>query len=117
MTTATEHVPDRARARVELNADYTPQYIKAARLVRARIEDGTYPVFRCVPGSRALAAELGFSQLVVLHGLTILVRAGYLRHVEAKPHQVIWDGHEDKTEIEQRADGHEPHQRQRPPGR
>jgi hypothetical protein len=115
MATATEHVPDRARARAELDADYTPQYIKAARVVRSRIDDGTYPVFSCVPGSRALAAELGFSQLVVLHGLTILLRAGYLRHVEAKPHQVIWGGREDCTE--RRADGQESHRRQRPPGR
>lgn len=62
--------------------------------MRARIKDGTYPVFSCVPGSRTLAAEFGVSQIVVLHGLTILVRAGYLRHVESKPHQVIWDGRE-----------------------
>jgi DNA-binding transcriptional regulator YhcF (GntR family) len=63
-----------------------------ARVVRDRIADGTYPRLSLVPGSRALAAELRVSPEVVLHGLTILVRAGYLRHIESKPHQVIWDG-------------------------
>ena len=83
---------DGASARAELDADYTPQFIRVARVVRDRIADGTYPRLSLVPGSRALAAELHVSPKVVLHGLTILVRAGYLRHIESKPHQVIWDG-------------------------
>jgi DNA-binding GntR family transcriptional regulator len=89
---ATVPTTDRASARAELDADYTPQYIQVARRVLARIEDGTYPNLSCIPGSRALAAEFGVSQVVALHGLTVLVRAEYLRHVESKPHQVIWDG-------------------------
>jgi hypothetical protein len=83
---------DGASARAQLDADYTPQFIRVARVVRDRITDGTYPRLSLVPGSRALAAELHLSPEVVLHGLTILVRAGYLRHIESKPHQVIWDG-------------------------
>jgi DNA-binding GntR family transcriptional regulator len=83
---------DRASARAELDADYTPQYIQVARRVLARIEGGTYPNLSCIPGSRALAAEFGVSQVVALHGLSVLVRAEYLRHVESKPHQVIWEG-------------------------
>ena len=84
---------DSANARAELDADYTPQFIRVARVVRDRITDGTYPRFSLVPGSRALAAELHVSPEVVLHALAILVRAGYLRHIESKPHQVIWDGY------------------------
>jgi DNA-binding GntR family transcriptional regulator len=95
-TAATE----RTRARTELDADYTPQFIRVARIVRDRIQDGTYPRFGLVPGSRALALEFGISKVVVLHGLAILVRAGYLRHVESKPHQVIWDERQDQTETE-----------------
>lgn len=91
---AAEHPAGRVGVRAELDADYTPQYVKVARCVRARIKDGTYPLLGCVPGSRTLAAEFGISKIVVLHGLAVLVRAGYLRHVEAKPHQVIWDGSE-----------------------
>jgi DNA-binding transcriptional regulator YhcF (GntR family) len=83
---------DSANARAELDADYTPQFIRVARIVRDRIADGTYPRFSLVPGSRALAAELHVSPEVVLHALAILVRAGYLRHIESKPHQVIWHG-------------------------
>lgn len=83
---------DGASARAELDADYTPQFIRVARAVRGRITDGTYPRLSLVPGSRALAAEFSISPEVVRHGLTVLVRAGYLRHVESKPHQVIWDG-------------------------
>ena len=67
---------DRSTAHAELDADYTPQYIEVARRVRSRIEAGTYPTLSCVPGSRTLASEFGVSQVVVLHGLTILVRAG-----------------------------------------
>lgn len=91
---------DQARARAELDADYTPQFIEVARRVRARIKDGTYPRWSCIPGSRDLSRELGFSQVVTLHGLTVLVRAGYLRHVESKPHQVIWDAQARVTETE-----------------
>jgi DNA-binding transcriptional regulator YhcF (GntR family) len=83
---------DGASARAELDADYTPQFIRVARAVRMRITDGTYPRLSLVPGSRALAAEFRISPEVVRHGLTVLVRAGYLRHVESKPHQVVWDG-------------------------
>jgi DNA-binding GntR family transcriptional regulator len=81
-----------AHAITELDADYSPQFIRVARSVRDRITDGTYPKFSLVPGSRRLAAEFGVSKVVALHGLTVLVRAGYLRHIESKPHQVIWDG-------------------------
>jgi len=91
---------DGASARAELDADYTPQFIRVARVVRDRIADGTYPRLSLVPGSRALAAELHVSPKVVLHGLTVLVRAGYLRHIESKPHQVIWDGDAGAAEAE-----------------
>jgi DNA-binding GntR family transcriptional regulator len=83
------HLPDRSTAQAELDADYTPQYVEIARRVRARINDGTYPTLSRVPSSRALATEFGVSRGVVLHPLTILVRAGYLKHVESKPHQVV----------------------------
>jgi DNA-binding transcriptional regulator YhcF (GntR family) len=94
---------DRASARAELDADYTPQYIQVARHVLARIKGGAYPTFSCIPGSRALATEFGVSQVVTLHGLTVLVRAGYLRHIESKPHQVIWDGQGEAPEAEGQA--------------
>jgi DNA-binding transcriptional regulator YhcF (GntR family) len=83
---------DSANARAELAADYTPHFIRVARVVRDRIADGTYPKLSLIPSSRVLAAEHHVSPEGVLHALTVLVRAGYLRHIESKPHQVIWDG-------------------------
>ena len=91
---------DGVSARAQLDADYTPQFVRVARVVRGRIADGTYPRLSLLPGSRALATELHVSPEVVLHGLTILVRAGYLRHIESKPHQVIWDGDPGVAEAE-----------------
>jgi DNA-binding GntR family transcriptional regulator len=91
-TAPTADQADQGKAQAELDADYTPGFIQVAHRVRARIKNGTYPKFSCIPGSRALARELGVSPVVALHGLAVLVRAGYLRHVESKPHQVIWDG-------------------------
>jgi DNA-binding FadR family transcriptional regulator len=91
-TAPTTRRTDQDNARAELDADYTPQYMRVARAVRARILDGAYPKLSLVPGSRELAEEFGVSKVVALHGLTVLVRAGYLRHIESKPHQVIWDG-------------------------
>jgi DNA-binding transcriptional regulator YhcF (GntR family) len=88
---------DSANARAELAADYTPHFIRVARVVRDRIADGTYPKLSLIPSSRVLAAEHHVSPEVVLHALAILVRAGYLRHIESKPHQVIWDGRDHGT--------------------
>lgn len=91
---------DPTRAEAELDADYTPQFIQVARAVRGRITDGTYPRFGLIPASKKLAAEFQVSPEVVLHGLGLLVRAGYLRHFESKPHQVVWDGQAGPTRTE-----------------
>lgn len=98
--TATAPTTDQANARTELAADFTPQYMRVARAVRARITDGAYPLLSLVPGSRELAEEFGVSKVVALHGLTVLVRAGYLRHIESKPHQVIWDGQGEQAQTQ-----------------
>jgi DNA-binding transcriptional regulator YhcF (GntR family) len=102
-TAPTADRTDPENAQAELDADYTPGYIQIARLVYTRINDGIYPRWSCIPGSRALAREFGVSQVVALHGLTVLVRAGYLRHVESKPHQVVWDAPVQATETERSA--------------
>jgi len=75
--------PDVASARAELDADYTPQFIRVARAVRMRITDGTYPRLSLVPGSRVLAAEFRISPEVVRHGLTVLGRVPAPRRVQA----------------------------------
>lgn len=75
----------------DLDADRTPKYVKVAREFRARIESGDwYPVGKCLPSSKSLAAEFAVSRNVILTALQALVKSGHLRHVESKPHQVIW---------------------------
>jgi DNA-binding GntR family transcriptional regulator len=74
----------------DLDADYTPRYIRLARLLRGWIEDGTYPPGSLLPSSARLAQAHTVSQATARHALTVLVKTGHARHVESKPHQVIW---------------------------
>jgi DNA-binding GntR family transcriptional regulator len=74
----------------ELDTDYTPRYIRLARLLRGQIEDGIYPTGSLLPSSKRLAAAHAVSTATALHALEMLVDSGYARHVESKPHQVIW---------------------------
>jgi DNA-binding FadR family transcriptional regulator len=76
--------------RDDLDADYTPRYIWLARLLRGEIEDGTYPPGSLLPSSARLAEAHTVSRATARHALGVLVRTGHARHVESKPHQVIW---------------------------
>ena len=74
----------------DLDADYTPRYIWLAKLLRGWIEDGTYPPGSLLPSSARLAAVHSVSRATALHALEVLTKSGHARHVESKPHQVIW---------------------------
>jgi DNA-binding GntR family transcriptional regulator len=75
----------------DLDADRTPKYIQVARELRTRIESGEYyQSGECLPSSSYLAVQFGVSRDVVLTALQALAKSGHLRHVESKPHQVIW---------------------------
>ena len=74
----------------DLDTDYTPRYIFLARLLRGQIEDGTYPPGSLLPSSKRLASEHEVSTATALHALEMLVQSGHVRHIESKPHQVIW---------------------------
>lgn len=74
----------------DLDADYAPRYITLARQLRGRIEDGTYPHGSLLPSSKRLAIAHEVSKATALHALEMLVQSGHARHVESKPHQVIW---------------------------
>lgn len=76
----------------DLDADFTPRYITLARQLRGRIEDGTYSRGSLLPSSKRLAAAHEVSKATALHALEMLVQSGHARHVESKPHQVIWQG-------------------------
>jgi DNA-binding GntR family transcriptional regulator len=73
-----------------IDADYTPRYIWLARLLRGCIEDGTYPLGSMLPSSTRLAEVHAVSKATARHALELLVKSGHARHVESKPHQVIW---------------------------
>ena len=76
----------------ELDTDYTPRYIRLARLLRGQIEDGTCTRGSRLPSSKSLATAHAVSKATVLHALEMLVDSGHARHVESRPHQVIWQG-------------------------
>ena len=61
-----------------------------ARLLRGRIEDGTYPPGSLLPSATRLAELHTVSKATARHALEVLVKSGHARHIESKPHQVIW---------------------------
>ena len=73
-----------------MDADYTPRYIRLAKLLREWIEDGTYPPGSLLPSATRLAELHTVSKATARHALEVLVKSGHARHVESKPHQVIW---------------------------
>jgi len=75
---------------VPMDADYTPRYIRLARLLRGRIEDGTYPLGSLLPSASRLAEAHTVSKATARHALDVLVKSGHARHIESKPHQVVW---------------------------
>ncbi|MDQ2811954.1 MAG: GntR family transcriptional regulator [Actinomycetota bacterium] len=82
-----------------LDIDYTPRYICLARLLREKIEDGTYATGSLLPSSKQLASAHDISTVTALHALEVLVRSGHARHIESKPHQVIWPGSQPSPEV------------------
>jgi DNA-binding GntR family transcriptional regulator len=83
----------------DLDLDYTPRYICLARQLREKIEDGTYAPGSLLPSSKQLASAHGISTVTALHALEMLVRSGHARHIESKPHQVIWSGGQPSPEV------------------
>ena len=73
-----------------MEADYTPRYIQLAKLLRGQIEDGTYPLGSLLPSASQLAEAHTVSRATARHALEVLVKSGHARHIESKPHQVIW---------------------------
>jgi DNA-binding GntR family transcriptional regulator len=61
---------------VPMDADYTPRYIRVARLLRGRIEDGTYPLGSLLPSATRLAELHMVSKSTARHALEVLVKSG-----------------------------------------
>jgi DNA-binding GntR family transcriptional regulator len=75
----------------DIDADYSPQYVKLARIVRAKIESGEYGRGDPVPAA-VLAREHKISMRVAWAALAMLAANKYLaRPTSFKPYHVTWD--------------------------
>ena len=74
----------------DIDADYTPQYIQLARILRDEIETGQYKRGDAIPASD-LAREHQVSVRVARHALAMLAANRYVRLPGGfKSYQVIW---------------------------
>jgi DNA-binding GntR family transcriptional regulator len=74
----------------DIDADYSPQYVKLARILRSKIESGHYK-----PGDPISAAGLvhehGVSKRVACAALAMLAANRYVTHAAAfRPYSVTW---------------------------
>jgi hypothetical protein len=74
----------------DIDADYSPQYVKLARIIRAKIESGDYKRGDPVPAA-VLAREHKISVRVAWAALAMLAANRYLaRPGSFKPYHVTW---------------------------
>jgi DNA-binding GntR family transcriptional regulator len=73
-----------------IDADYTPQYVKLARVLRDKIESGQYKRGDPLPAAN-LAREHGVSVRVAWNALAMLAANRYLtRAGNFSPYRVTW---------------------------
>lgn len=74
----------------DMDADYSPQYVKLARILRAKIESGIYEHGDHL-SSASLAQEYGVSVRVAWHALAMLAANRYVhRPGRFAPYAVSW---------------------------
>jgi DNA-binding FadR family transcriptional regulator len=82
-----------------IDADYSPQYVKLARIIRAKIETGQYTRGDPVPAA-VLAREHKISMRVARAALAMLAANRYLaRPASFKPYHVTWDPSHAHTQV------------------
>jgi hypothetical protein len=75
----------------DMDADYSPQYVKLARIIRGKIESGDYQRGDPVPAA-VLVHEHRVSMRVAWAALAMLAANRYVaRTASFKPYQVTWD--------------------------
>jgi DNA-binding GntR family transcriptional regulator len=78
----------------DIDADYSPQYVKLARVLRDKIESGDYKRSDALPASD-LAHEHGVSIRVVWSALSMLAANRYVSLPgDFRSYQVIWPPNE-----------------------
>jgi DNA-binding transcriptional MocR family regulator len=76
----------------DIDADYTPQYVKLARILRDKIESGEYQSADVLPAAD-LAHEYRVSVRVVRNALGMLAANRYVSRLEIfTSYSVIWRG-------------------------
>jgi DNA-binding GntR family transcriptional regulator len=74
----------------DIDADYTPQYVKLARIVRDKIESGHYEHGDPIPAADLVYAHR-VSARVARSALAMLAANRYVAHTAAfRPYTVIW---------------------------
>jgi DNA-binding GntR family transcriptional regulator len=74
----------------DIDADYSPQYVKLARIIRDKIESGLYKHGDPIPAAD-LVHEHNVSMRVAWAALAILAANRYVTHAAAfRPYRVTW---------------------------
>jgi DNA-binding GntR family transcriptional regulator len=74
----------------DIDADYSPQYVKLARILRSKIESGEHKHGDTLPAAN-LAQEYGVSVRVAWHALAMLAANRYVHQSgNFAPYAVIW---------------------------
>jgi len=74
----------------DIDADYSPQYVKLARILRGKIESGQYQRGDTLPAAD-LACQYKVSVRVTCNALAMLVANRYVRrHGPFRSYSVIW---------------------------
>jgi DNA-binding GntR family transcriptional regulator len=75
----------------DIDADYSPQYVKLARILRSKIESGQYKHGDPVPAAD-LMSEHKVSRQVAYNALAMLAANRYVaQQVPFKPYHVTWN--------------------------
>ena len=75
----------------DIDADYSPQYVKLARIIRDKIESGEYERLDAIPAA-GLAGTYGVSIGVAYATLAMLGANRYVSRVRGlKSYRVTWD--------------------------
>ena len=74
----------------DIDADYSPQYVKLARILRGKIESGEYHRGDILPAAD-LASQYKVSVRVTCSALAMLAANRYVRHAGPfRSYSVIW---------------------------
>jgi len=75
----------------DIDADYSPQYVKLARIIRGKIESGEYERLDALPAA-ALAGAYGVSMRVAYAALAMLGANKYVSRVRGlKSYRIAWN--------------------------